>query len=58
MGKETKIKVPNLPVTVVLGFEGYHANVVNEDNLFEEIPSLGTAGDLVMAVMNHPSIIV
>lgn len=52
MGKETRHQVPDLPTTVVQGFGGYHANTINADNhnLFETIPSLGIAGDMVMAL--------
>lgn len=52
MGKETRHQVPNLPITVVQGLGGYHAAAVNQDthNLFEEVPSLGIAGDMVMAL--------
>ncbi|CAG9772095.1 unnamed protein product [Ceutorhynchus assimilis] len=48
MGKETRHEVPNLPTTVVQNFGGYHAQEVNADNhcLFEEVPSLGIAGDM------------
>lgn len=51
MGKKTYHQVPSLPVTVVNGFGGYHANAVDENShvLFEEIPSLGVAGDVLMA---------
>ncbi|XP_026466111.1 uncharacterized protein LOC113369758 [Ctenocephalides felis] len=52
MGKETRLQVPALPITVVQGHGGYHANAVNEEthNLFEEVPSLAIAGDMVMAL--------
>lgn len=52
MGKETRHQVPELPTTVVQGLGGYHANAVNADthNLFEEVPSLGIAGDMIMAL--------
>lgn len=52
MGKETRHQVPNLPITVVQGHGGYHANAINADthNLFEEVPSLGIAGDMVMSL--------
>lgn len=51
MGKETLLNVPNLPITVVQGFGGYHAAAITQasHNLFEEIPSLGIAADVVMA---------
>nr|WPV71142.1 MAG: putative capsid protein [Ips partiti-like virus 1] len=52
MGKETGLEVPPLPTTVVQNFGGYHAAEINADthSLFEEIPSLGIAGDMVMAL--------
>lgn len=52
MGKETRHQVPTLPTTVVQGYGGYHAAAINVDthNLFEEVPSLGIAGDMVMAL--------
>lgn len=51
MGKTTYLQVPDLPVTVVGGFGGYHsASIdVSTHNAFEEIPSLGVAGDMLMA---------
>ncbi|XP_055543782.1 uncharacterized protein LOC129729298 [Wyeomyia smithii] len=51
MGKETYLRVPILPTTVVQGQGGYHANTVNANNhnLFEEIPCLGITADVVMA---------
>lgn len=54
MGKETNLEIPNLPVTRVQNFGGYHAAEVNADthNMFEEIPSLGVAGDVVMALVS------
>jgi hypothetical protein len=52
MGRETRLEVPPLPVAVSQGFGGYHAPEINVDthNMFEEIPSLGIAGDMVMAL--------
>lgn len=52
MGKETQLNVPNLPVAVAQNFGGYHANSITQENhnLFEEVPSLGVAGDMVMAL--------
>lgn len=52
MGKETRLEVPPLPTTVVQNFGGYHAAEINTDThaLFEEVPSLGIAGDMVMAL--------
>jgi hypothetical protein len=51
MGKETELDVPTLPMTVIQGFGGYHAAEINEQthNMFEEVQSLGIAGDMVMA---------
>ncbi|CAG4946966.1 unnamed protein product [Colias eurytheme] len=50
-GKTVFLADHTLPVTVVQGQGGYHAAVVNEQNhnLFEEIPSLGICGDVLMA---------
>ncbi|KAL1489870.1 hypothetical protein ABEB36_013798 [Hypothenemus hampei] len=52
MGKETRLSVPDLPVTVAQGFGGYHHPEINVDtrNLFEEVPSLGIVRDMIMAV--------
>lgn len=52
MGKETRLEIPPLPTTVVQNFGGYHAPAVDVDThmMFEEIPSLGIAGDMVMAL--------
>lgn len=51
MGKMTYLQVPDLPVATVGAFGGYHsANIsVETHNAFEEIPSLGIAGDMLMA---------
>lgn len=51
MGKRTFLEPPPLPVTVVQQLGGYHAAEVNVDthNVFEEVPSLGIAGDMLMA---------
>lgn len=51
MGKRTFLETPTLPTAQAGGFGGYHAAAINEDthNLFEEIPSLGIAGDMLMA---------
>lgn len=57
MGKRTFLEPPPLPVTVVQGFGGYHAAEVNVDthNVFEEVPSLGIAGDMLMsAAVDEP----
>lgn len=55
MGKETYHNVPALPITVVQNFGGYHAAAIdaNNHNLFEEVPSLGIAGDIVMALASN-----
>lgn len=52
MGKETELEIPDLPITQVGGYGGYHAQHINRQthNLFEEVPSLGMAADAVMAV--------
>jgi hypothetical protein len=51
MGKEKELEVPTLPQTVVQGFGGYHSARISQEshNMFEEIPSLGIAGDMLMA---------
>jgi hypothetical protein len=50
MGKETEVDIPMLPQTVNQGFGGYHNATINTEthNLYEEIPSLGIAGDMLM----------
>lgn len=55
MGKRTYLSVPTLPVSCVGALGGYHADTidVNTHNLFEEIPSLGVAGDMVMAACSE-----
>jgi len=52
MGKRTFLETPPLPIAIAQGFGGYHSERVNVDshNAFEEIPSLGIAGDMLMAV--------
>jgi hypothetical protein len=52
MGKETELEVPPLPVSQAQGYGGCHAPAIDKDshNLFKEVPSLGIAGDMVMAV--------
>lgn len=52
MGKRTFLNVPSLPVTAVGGKGGYHSAAVTEQTpcLFEGLPSLGVAGDMLMAV--------
>lgn len=51
-GKETELNTPTLPISVAQNLGGYHASDinVNNHNLFEEIPSLGIAIDIVMAL--------
>lgn len=55
MGKRTFLQTPNLPIAEAGGFGGYHHGEVNEDThiLFEEIPSLGVAGDMLMAASRN-----
>lgn len=52
MGKETQLNIPPLPTSTAQNFGGYHSANITADNhnLFEEIPSLGIAGDMVMAL--------
>lgn len=52
MGKETEIEVPDLPIAIAQGMGGYIHNAINLDNhnLWEEIPTLGIAADVIMAV--------
>lgn len=52
MGKRTFLNVPALPTTVIGNKSGYHADAVTRENhcLFKEEPSLGVAGDMLMAV--------
>lgn len=52
MGKRTFLNIPNLPTTVIGNKSGYHADAVTEENhcLFEEVPSLGVAGDVLMTI--------
>lgn len=52
MGKEKLHQIPPSPVTVVKNFRGYHAAEVRVavHNLFEEVPSLGITGDMVIAL--------
>ncbi|KAG5866991.1 hypothetical protein JTB14_028180 [Gonioctena quinquepunctata] len=56
MGKETWLDIPNLPITKVFqNMGGYHANAINSDthNFFKGVPSLGIAGDMVMALASE-----
>ncbi|KAJ8728514.1 hypothetical protein PYW07_006210 [Mythimna separata] len=50
-GKTVHLADHTLPVTVVQGMGGYHSQSINAatHNLYEEIPSLGICGDIVMA---------
>jgi hypothetical protein len=52
MGKTTDVKVPSFPTQRAQGMGGYHSPEITEEahNLFEEVPSLGIAGDMVMAL--------
>jgi hypothetical protein len=52
MGKNTDLKVPSLATQKAQGMGGYYAPEITEEmhNLFEEVPSLGIAGDMVMAL--------
>lgn len=52
MGKETEINIPTLPTVIIQGLGGYlHAEVSEETHTdIEEIPTLGTAADVVMAL--------
>lgn len=54
MGKRTFLNVPDLPTTVIGNKSGYHADAVTEEThcLFEEVPSLGVAGDMLMAIVS------
>lgn len=51
MGKRSFLNTPALPIATAQGFGGYHSAEVTQynHNVFEEIPSLGIAGDLLMA---------
>lgn len=56
--KTTELNVPELPIVKAQGMGGYHAAEVNCEthNLFEEVPSLGVASDVVMALcQNSPT---
>ncbi|KAJ8728934.1 hypothetical protein PYW07_006630 [Mythimna separata] len=50
-GKTVHLQNHVLPVTVVQGMGGYHSAAIDAEhhNLYEEIPSLGICGDIVMA---------
>jgi hypothetical protein len=51
MGKETEVEIPPLSTAVCHGLGGYHSQQITAQNhnLFEEVPSLGIAGDMLMA---------
>lgn len=51
-GKRTEVLFPNLPTAVRGGKGGYHTAAVdvNSHNLYEEIPTLGIMGDVLMAL--------
>lgn len=55
MGKRTFLEVPSLPVARAGGHGGYHAPRVDEVThvLYEEVPSLGIAGDMLMAAASQ-----
>lgn len=55
MGKETFLAIPPLPVTVNQNLGGYHSTKIDENthNLYEEVPSLGIAADVVMATASQ-----
>ena len=59
MGKRTKLTIPALPIVRAGNFGGYHANEItaNTHNLFEEVPSLGIAGDVVMALTSADELV-
>lgn len=50
-GETIHLSNHSLPVDVAQGFGGYHSSVIDQDShdLYEEIPSLGICGDIVMA---------
>jgi len=52
MGKPTDLKVPSFPTHRAQGMGGYHSPAITEEThkLVEEVPSLGIAGDMVMAL--------
>ena len=52
MGKTTDLNIPPLTVARPQAMGGYHAPEINEEthNLFEEVPSVGIAGDMVMSL--------
>jgi hypothetical protein len=52
MGETTDVGIPSLPTARAQGMGGYHAPAIDENthNLFEEMPSLDIAGDIVMSL--------
>lgn len=52
MDKESNLSVPDLPVTKIDGFGGYHDKIITSTNhtLIQEVPTMGTAGDILMAL--------
>lgn len=55
MGTLAYLNTPALPISCAGGFGGYHSEAVNArtHTLFEEVPSLGIAGDMVMAASSN-----
>lgn len=55
MGKETEIEVPNFPIAQAQNMGGYIANAITAENhnVWEEVPCLGIAADVVMAVASN-----
>lgn len=54
-GKTVSLENHDLPRAVVQGMGGYHSAVIDQesDNLYEEVPSLGICGDILMAVASE-----
>jgi hypothetical protein len=54
-GKETDLEIPPLPTTINQGHGGYHSAAVDGEkhNLYEEVPSLGIAGDMLRAAASQ-----
>jgi hypothetical protein len=52
-----EIEIPPLPTLRVQGMGGYHSNAINAGNhsLFEEVPSLGIATDVMPVASNADS---
>jgi hypothetical protein len=55
MGKETELNIPDLPIQRAGGLGGYHAPEINAEThtLLEEVPSLGIAANMVMALTSQ-----